>query len=184
MQSSPFWHHFSIDPCIVWYHTDSYLITFVSLSPFINVSIFQLQVCFSYLIGSHSPFTISIFQLQVLKDATVLPVTAHQVPFHTKWYTNTKYKCQNTKVYTQKNYTNTQPTKHVSIPTNIQKKLLWHLLEHFFLETAVWKIKWWKDLVSNINEFILSKQGFSITQCHISLDWKSYSMKTSIWGDL
>ena len=142
MQSSPFWHHYSIDPCIVWYHTDSYLITFVSLSPFINVSIFQLQVCSSYLIGSHSPFTISIFQLQVLKDATVLPVTAHQVPFHTKWYTNTKYKCQNTKVYTQKNYTNTQPTKHVSIPTNIQKN---------YFGTS-WSISFWKQQSEKSND--------------------------------
>ena len=53
----------------------------------------------------------------------------------------------------------------------------------FYLEAKVLNIKWWKDLISNIDELIFSKQGFSIEQYHISFDLEN-PMKSSMWVDL
>ena len=131
---------------------------------------------------SHSPFTVSIFQLQVLKDATVLPVTAHQVPEQTNKYTNTKNIHNNIQPF--------HPNKNVSKLLGISKQFVekkdskqCFLGRIFYLEAKVLNIKWWKDLISNIDELIFSKQGFSIEQYHISFDLEN-PMKSSMWVDL
>ena len=71
--------------CVISHHfiSDNYCVTLTIIT-----IIFTIITIIT--IVSHSPFTVSIFQLQVLKDATVLPVTAHQVPEQTNKYTNTK----------------------------------------------------------------------------------------------
>ena len=71
VQSSPFWHKYFCDECIIC----------IIPVKIIVLDLYKVSI-FRYIIYS-VPWPlfpkVSIFQLQVLKDATVLPVTAHQV---------------------------------------------------------------------------------------------------------